>query len=291
MESIGKFALIKEQQEELQSIILNQVQILLPSIFETITPFIINYTKTACTEHLITQQAPTVNHREKENIISQNRINLNNALNKREKLFQQCHRASRLTDLYQEGLEEEVPYVPRKFRKDKTHTRNQNEIPTLQHLNIQRCIAECEILKIRTENFKSEIKHIDDEIINNVNSLTDSQQTATEIIHMYNDFASMDECDVIKKWDRKIESLKKAFKRDRELHQRETPLSTQPETANNTIFIPETQEQQEYTTELTSQSSDKNKCDSSEVNHQLESPTKNFPSTRMKTRKKMHAQQ
>ena len=290
MESIGKFVFTQQQEEELQSIVLEQVKLLIPTLFELLTPIILNYTQSVCTEYLTTQPKTSTDYREIEEIVKQNRKDFNAAIDKREKLFHQSHRASRLLDLYKEGLEEEVPFVPRKFRNDKIHMRDRNETPVIQKLNLQRCLAECEILRIRTDNFNSEIEHIDKEVIATINNLTDNNQVATEIIKRYNNFISLDENDIIRKWDKKIESLKKAFKRDRDENTTKRSDPRNLDNLNGTIIVPETQQHHDDNFEETTPPAGEN-ISSVHVLKQRESATKNLPTTRASTRKKNQIQQ
>ena len=51
----------------------------------------------------------------------------NRNLTKRKDLYQKLHRCESLLDLYDTYLQEEPPYIPKKFRNDKVYARSARE--------------------------------------------------------------------------------------------------------------------------------------------------------------------
>ena len=59
--------------------------------------------------------------------------------------------------LYNEWLEEEPMYIPRKFRNDKVYTMNDQEKNIYSKLALEKLKTEMEILTNRPENFRNSI--------------------------------------------------------------------------------------------------------------------------------------
>ena len=87
-------------------------------------------------------------------------------LDKRERIYYKLTRCERLLDLYGECLQQEPLYIPkpRKFRNDKYHVMSTSEYACIQKFELQRLQSECEILKIRRDNFSDNLSNLDQEI-------------------------------------------------------------------------------------------------------------------------------
>ena len=83
-------------------------------------------------------------------------------------------------------------YIPRKFRNDNRHRRDKEESIVINKLDIQRFQAECEILKIRRDNYETDIKEIDSKMNEALTASTKNIQLQNELKTMYNTFIEKD---------------------------------------------------------------------------------------------------
>ena len=218
MESLNNFALTKQQQEEIQNIVVEQIKMLLPSIIENMIPLIVSKTKELTNIHLERHYNITSDNsnyeKEKRKIIDSQRKDWNISLDKRENLFWKHHRSSRLIELYTDCLNKEEIYIPKKFREDKRHIRDQEESPVIKQLELQRFQAEHEILRIRMKNFELDLSHLDNEVKNSIIESTSNVTLQEHLFQKYQHFCQIDVNRITTIWDKKIESLKKSFQED-----------------------------------------------------------------------------
>lgn len=286
--------LTTEQRNDLQNIIMEQIRQILPSLVENIIPVIIKKAKEITTDK-------TFSEADKSNIIKENREKWNKILDKRENLFYKYHRTTRLLDLYTECLEQDELYIPRKFRQDNTHISNPAESTVIRKLEYQRFQAECEILRIRRDNFNSDIQKLDQNIKEEISNATTNTDLQTVLVNSYESFCEKDKQQIIGKWNKKIQSLKKAFQEDRKQHNMNTKprdhhtnVQMNPkidENTDNDVIIPETQDTTENSTitnalntsEVIPETQDSNETDPSTTNKSKNWDTINQTS-KMKTR-------
>lgn len=190
----------------LQKIMMEEIQKVLPKVINDIIPIAIEKVKNIYKSN---------QSDEKEKIVTANRQSWNKALDERESLVWKHHRNVRLLDLYGECLQSEEMYIPRKFRNDKTHTKNQSEAQVIRKLELQKFQAECEILKIRKDNFASDISLLDEKVKNEIRNTTENVSLQLNLLKDYECFVKKDLKYITEKWDKKIEGMKEAYKKDR----------------------------------------------------------------------------
>ena len=107
-----------------------------------------------------------------EKFLESNRQEWDCLLNQREDYYYKYSRSEHLLDLYGQCLQEEPPYIPRKFRNDTYHTMSQQEKNVIAKSNLQRFQTECEILKLRRDHFTQKIIEKDNQLESYINPLT-----------------------------------------------------------------------------------------------------------------------
>ena len=133
--------------------------------------------------------------------------------------------------LYAECIEEEPVYVPRKFRQDSYHTNSQAERNVINTSNLQRFQTECEILRIRREQYMKEITSKDDYIKNFINNQPFGQQCILELLDLYLIEINRDIDKINSDWSKKIDSTRKAFNVDKDKQANHHNLDHQNENA------------------------------------------------------------
>ena len=118
-------------------------------------------------------------------------------------------------DLYTECLDEEPMYIPRVFRKDKTHYRTEEEKHVNEKMNFQRIKAEMEILRIRKDNYYQELELKDQEDELYFEREIEDKEIRDNIHEIWNASTKKDEEAIEEKWVMKIEGVRKSFKKDK----------------------------------------------------------------------------
>ena len=68
--------------------------------------------------------------------------------------------------MYTECMESEPLYIPRKFRSDRYHVMSEAEITIINTRDFKRFKSECEILRIRRDEFEQRMSQIGEEVYN-----------------------------------------------------------------------------------------------------------------------------
>lgn len=251
MESTIKLSLSKEQETEIQQIVVEQIKLILPTLIENIVPFIVDKTKELTKDYLsnLTNRSTpdSFNENEKLQIINENRKCWNKMLDDRENLFYKLQRTTKILDLYSECLEQDEPHVPREFRQNKRHVKNTEESRIIRNLELQRFQAECEILHIRKNNYETDLKRLDKSMLENIKNTTSNLTLQLHLQNKYESFCKIDADRITKQRNKKIASLKKAFEEDRNKSRREIlskkQSNQQPNSNSETsdVFVAETQ--------------------------------------------------
>ena len=122
--------------------------------------------------------------------------------------------------MYTECSEEDAIYIPRKFRKDNTHYKSEDEKRIYDKLNYDRMKSEMEVLKIRRDNFSNELKEEDTDNKKYFENNIPDKDVLKGVLEIWNKSIKRDEEQVQEKWVHKIESVKKDFQRDKEFCKR-----------------------------------------------------------------------
>ena len=83
-------------------------------------------------------------------------------------------------------------------------------------MDLKRFQGECEILKVRREEFLSRVKSIDKEYQKMIDESNVSQNASQKLVDRWQNLIKEDMEKVNSKWDKRIESTKKAFQKDKE---------------------------------------------------------------------------
>ena len=138
-------------------------------------------------------------------------------LARREEIFYKFTRCNMMLDLYTDCMKEEPLYIPRKFRNDKYHLLSQNELNSLRKSEFQRFKSECEIIRIRRDNFTDAIFLIDKEVLNFIDKSTVTEKCKETLKNRWNTLINEDMSRINEKWTKKIKSTKYAFEKDKEI--------------------------------------------------------------------------
>lgn len=270
----NEFSLSSSQMDELKINIVDTLNKLLPSVIENVLSIVLEKTKEITDEFLSNHRTTNtpVDKKEKKYLVKKNRESWNVLLDKREEVFYKQHRTERILNLYDECLEKEDLYIPRKFRQDNTFIHSPEELDIIKNLELQKFETECKILRIRNENFSTDLDKIDEEIQETINKSTSDTNVQLSLSEDFKIFVKKDTDRIISKWNTKIESTRKAFLKDQEERQRkrsqrnlrntqevptphhdeqnvEAEITTIPETQllANTTTVPETQQEPDFT--------------------------------------------
>ena len=80
-----------------------------------------------------------------------------NMKHRREKFEQFC-RSVHLVNLYDECMSEDPPYIPKKFREDRHHVRNERELEKINSKSMASFQCEYDILTIRKADYKEQLE-------------------------------------------------------------------------------------------------------------------------------------
>ena len=125
-------------------------------------------------------------------------------------------RCENLLDSYGKCMQYEPRYIPRKFRNDKYHVMNADELNSVQKVEDQRFRSECEILRIRKDTCTSNLFGIDQEISDFINSAPVTLGAQQMLIDRWNKCVNEDIERITLKWKKKMSSTEVAIKKDRD---------------------------------------------------------------------------
>ena len=109
-------------------------------------------------------QEPFIDMQEFDRFRNKQEKYFNDMLDKREEILYKWTRYKELFDLYRECLQQEPPYIPRKFRNAKYHVMSSEEYACIQAFQLQRFRSECDILRIRRDTLTQKLINGDKEI-------------------------------------------------------------------------------------------------------------------------------
>ena len=153
-----------QQLESIKQIVIDSINLLLPKIIKEITPLIIQTSRDLVNKNFNNVDNIIVDQDATKPFFNQHHLQWNKLLIQRKDLYYKYARCEKLLLLYAECIEEDPIYVPRKFRQDSYHTNSQAERNVINTSNLHRFQTECEILRIRREQYMKEITSKDDYI-------------------------------------------------------------------------------------------------------------------------------
>ena len=185
---------------------------------------------------------------------------MNEQLIDREKELYKYIRNVSLLDLYTECMETEPIYVPRKWRNDNYHVMSERELNVLTNLELKRFQTECEILRLRRDDFKQRTEHIDKNITEFIENKNISIKSKEWLLKRWDECTREDENKITKKWDEKLRGTRKQFEKDREFiqHHRRERIKKNTEFSKNTTLNKNTESDNSRTSSSRSDDQSKN---------------------------------
>lgn len=220
--------------ESLKKEIIKKFTELIPQLVKEITPSIIELTKKTVESILQNKdlfnienvkESVSINNETQTFIPPKREYNLfkdknqqffDDMLQKRESEYYKYNRNEQLLDLYAEGMQEEPIYIPRKFRSDNCHVKSNAKLTCIRKVELQRFRSECEIIRIRRDNFTENVFEIDNRINEFVTKSNLSTETKDMLLSRWNTCVNEDIDRIKIKSQNKFRTTKTAFNKDKE---------------------------------------------------------------------------
>ena len=204
MEQI-KNEIITKITEVLPSILME----VFPALIEKVLPNIITAVERKTESHISTRG-------EADRFINENPEKFNECIKSRKQAFEQFQRCESLLLLYNECKEEQPPYIPRKFREDKFHVHDEEELDIVNRRSLANLQCQYDLLSKRKRDFVAKVNHQDDLIFQYVEEMDISREVKVEISKIWQNETKEDEIGIKKVWEKKISEMKKAYEKDKE---------------------------------------------------------------------------
>lgn len=236
----------EEQRVYIKDLIQKELHILLPTILKNVSmklqeiaeSLVINNTDNIIKAVSKDFPVENINHgKQIKQIITEHRSVWNTLLNKRKEKYWQYHRCVSLLDLYTECMEEEDIYIPRKFREDKMHTRNELEKQVIHKRSLQNFQTECELLTIRKDSYFKDITSIDEEAYKLFKGSTAIEPILQSITSKYQEFFQKDIDEIETKWVKKIDGMRKAFIKDKKILKSKVTITPNDSSKSSTTTV------------------------------------------------------
>ena len=134
----------------------------------------------------------------------------------RKEKYKQYSRCVHILQLYDGCMQETPPYIPKRFREDKYHIRNERELEKIWNRSMSNMSCKYEILEIRKEDFWEEIEKFDLSLREELDGKELSEAVIDEIMKKWKQHCEEDEVKVDKEWRRKLTGIRKGFASDKE---------------------------------------------------------------------------
>ena len=212
-----KYGFDEVQMLDIRATVTTALKDIIPIIVSEITPDILRQSKDVITlkanelanESLIREQQD----QEAYKYINEHKLVWENGLKDRKHAYEQYIRCNSHIELYNECLEEQPIYIPRKFRSDKRHTLSEREKCVVDKMNYNNMISEIGILKIRRDFYQQNIDLGDQNFMVFIESCPTNIKSSLRDIWqkpVKQDEAKANELSV-----RKMESTRIAFQKDK----------------------------------------------------------------------------
>ena len=213
--------------ENLKLRLIEKVNALLPKLMDEITPALVKIAKDMINKEL--HNSTEINHsvscnKEVSQFKSVHGKYMDRILESRNSEYYKYTRCKNLLQLYNEGLQCEPMYIPRKFREDNIHVKSTAELSVINKLELRKLQAECEILCLRKEEFAKRIGEFDIKVETFIKENTTSSKAQSLLIEQWYRLAQEDICKIKENWLKKIESTREAFQRDKKYLQSHSRL-------------------------------------------------------------------
>ena len=90
-----------------------------------------------------------------------------------------------MLDLYGTYLQEEPLCIPKKFRNDKVYVRSARERKVIEKSNLQKFQNECELLKMRWENYTNYLFEKDNLITDLIEKTVPHEEAKNELLALF----------------------------------------------------------------------------------------------------------
>ena len=152
----------------------------------------------------------------------------------RDSAFWSATRYYELTKLYQECLDENPVYVPRKFRRDKYHVVSADELSILKQREVNDLKSEIDLFRLREERNRKKIELQDDLVAILVNEKVQNPYLKEEILRTWNQNNREEMERVNEVWKKKISGMKKGYVKDKEFIQRHNVKRVKEQSSDTT---------------------------------------------------------
>ena len=195
----------------------------IPNLLKDLTPEIVNLARSSIEDYIINNDL--LQHSVRDSLISYEEEvstftknfapTMNEQLNLREDAYWKFTRCERLLGLYNECMNSEPAYVPRKFRKDKFHVMSKEELDIVNKMELKEMQLQCEILTCRREEFLKRCSDIDKVVEDIVKKSNMSEKATQNRIARWHFIVKEDVETIHKKWDTQINGMRSSFEKDK----------------------------------------------------------------------------
>ena len=142
--------------DTLKKVLVEKITELIPNILKEVTPNIISHTKVIIESYVVEnseslRESLAKTDNDVKDFNKNNAAFIDSSLSEREKEYYRFSRCENLLNLYNECLEEDPPYVPKKFRSDNYHVKSEAELKIVDNIDLERFKGECNILNVRKQ--------------------------------------------------------------------------------------------------------------------------------------------
>ena len=147
--------------------------------------------------------------------MNKNPSKFNEVFKKRNKLYQGYARCKNLTNLYNECLQSNPVYIPRKFRDDKFFVRDEEELEIVQVRFMGKFQSEFNLLRKRQRDFATAVNAEDDIIYNLLDHCRVTDSVKTEIANIWEQDVKADEEKIDQEWVTNTNGMKAAYEKEK----------------------------------------------------------------------------
>ena len=151
-----------------------------------------------------------------EDFIDENPGKFNEGYRNRNKVFEGYVRCMNLTKLYNEYLQSNPTYIPRKFRDDKYYVRDEEELEIINNRFMGKFQSDFNLLKKGQRDFATAVNTEDDIIYNFIEHCNIPDRVKTEIDAIWERDRKIDEKKIEEEWTKKITGMKQAYEKDKQ---------------------------------------------------------------------------
>ena len=216
-EEIGHTISVSEEElTSIKTLLATKICDVLPGLLEDILPGMIAGILPKMMENIENKTRVQLDaRRDAERFMNDNPTKFNECTKERLQVYERYQRCDSLLTLWDECMAEQPPYVPRKFRKDRYHVNDQEELNIITRRGLANFRCEYDILRKRHREFANKVNEQDDMVYAYVESLGISRESKFEISKIWERDTKTDEEKVQKEWVKKIDGMKKAYAKDK----------------------------------------------------------------------------